>query len=74
MLEAGIFARLSDHPGFIVWFILSVLFQRFLYYRTNVPEGLTFLIAGGFAALVLRIISHEWFSSFITFFPGMTHR
>jgi hypothetical protein len=74
MLEAGIFTRFLDHPGFIIWLILFVLFQRSLYYRTNVPGGLTLLIAGGFAALVLRIMSHEWFASFITFFPGMTQR
>lgn len=73
MMEAGIFTRLLDHPGFIIWVVIFVLFQRFLYYRTNIPDTLTFFIAAGFAALFLRIISQEWFDSFVGFFPGMTH-
>jgi hypothetical protein len=72
MMEAGIFTRFVEHPGVIIWVIIFVLVQRFLFYRTNTPYSLTFFVAAGVATLFLRIISQALFVNFLGFFTDIT--
>ena len=78
MLEAGlvtsVFCHFVDHPGMIIWLFMFGLFQRYLFYRTYIPYGLTIFIGGGLATLLLRIVSEAWFNSFLGFFTDLAHR
>jgi hypothetical protein len=74
VIEAGFFTRFLEHPGVIIWSFIFVFFQRFLFYKTNTPYTLTFLIAAVIATLFLRILSQDLFENFLGFFTDVIHR
>lgn len=61
MMEAGlptfILNHFIEHPGMIILIILFVLIQRWIFFKTSVPYGLIFIIAGIAAVLILAFLS-----------------
>ena len=78
MLEAGlptfILNHFIEHPGMIVLLLLFGFIQRYLFYKTSVPYGLTFFIAGIASLMILGLFSPSLLSNAAGYFTDLARR
>lgn len=78
MLEAGlptfIVNHFIEHPGMIIFIILFVLIQRWLFFKTSVPYGLIFIIAGIATVMILALLSPSLLGNAGAYFTDLLRR